>query len=335
MKRYQDSESEDEPLFSKPIIDNNAKPKVLNHNSNPRTVKIWKSDFETYFLLSTIGNLRTEQQLGYFCACLDSELKNAIHDLQTPYESKLPIYREKNDDLSLMDLLDGYFQANYPLHIRRADLANLRKTTNQKNSEFAAIYLQACTAANMLGRKSDSTCTNCTSLYKINAANCAALLDDRNLRQQLLQDPELNVENIVAKIKNYEAATKTAEKGSTGSANSIQSSKNKGTGGCGACTLKGHKKETCAWRNKTCDLCSKKGHSPAACTKLKDMKKTSEASDKSEKSKGNNSNWKGKQKKGNTNMVAGASTEQTEQETEAAPKVNSVNRHKPTPQTMM
>ena len=173
-----------------------------------------------------------------------------------------------------MDLLDGYFQANYPLHIRRADLANLRKTTNQKNSEFAAIYLQACTAANMLGRKSDSTCTNCTNLYKINAANCAALLDDRNLRQQLLQDPELKVENIVAKIKNYEAATKTAEKGSTGSANSIQSNKNKGTSGCGACTLKGHKKETCAWRNKTCDLCSKKGHSPAACTKLKEMKKS-------------------------------------------------------------
>ena len=46
-KRYEDSDTEDEPLFSKPIIDNNAKPKALHHNSNPRTVKIWKSDFES------------------------------------------------------------------------------------------------------------------------------------------------------------------------------------------------------------------------------------------------------------------------------------------------
>ena len=113
-RRHDSSDSEDEPLFSKPIIDNNAKSKPLNHNANPRTVKIWKSDFETYFLSSTIGNLRTEQQLGYFCACLDSELKNAIHDLQTPYESKLPIYREKNDDLSLMDLLDDTSKQTTP-----------------------------------------------------------------------------------------------------------------------------------------------------------------------------------------------------------------------------
>ena len=116
---------------------------------------------------------------------LDSDLKNAIHDLQTPYQGKLKIYRENDDDLSLMDLLDGYFQANYPLHIRRADLANLRKAQNQKNSEFAAQYLQACTAANMLGSKADRNCANCTSLYKVNAANCAALLDDRNLSSKI------------------------------------------------------------------------------------------------------------------------------------------------------
>ena len=83
-----------------------------------------------------------------------------------------------------------------------------RTSQNQKNSEFAAQCLQACTAANMLGSKADRNCANCTILYKVNAANCAALLDDRNLRQQLLQDPDLNIENLVAKIKNYEAATK-------------------------------------------------------------------------------------------------------------------------------
>ena len=115
----------------------------------------------------------------------------------------------------------------------------------------------------------------------------------------------------------------------------VQSNKNKGTSGCTACTLKGHKKETCAWRNKTCDLCTKKGHSPAACPKLKEMKKTSDANDKSDKSKSSNSNWKGKQKKGNANMIARTNAEQSEQEPETAPKVNSVNRHKPTPQTMM
>ena len=76
----------------------------------------------------------------------------------------------------------------------------------------------------------------------------------RSLRQQLLQDPDLNVENIVSKIKNYEAATKTVEKGSSGTANSVQSNKGKQNQNCSTCALKGHKKNSCPWRNKTCDL---------------------------------------------------------------------------------
>ena len=165
------------------------------------------------------------------------------------------------------------------------------------------------------------------------AANCAALLDDRSLRQQLLQDPDLNIENLVAKIKNYEAATKTAEKGASGTANSVQSNKGNKGNSCTLCTLKGHKKETCAWRNKTCDLCTKKGHSPAACPKLKEMKKAPESKEKSD-NKSNNSGWKGNKKKGSANMITGTATD-SNADPEATPTVNSVNRHKPTPQTMM
>ena len=83
------------------------------------------------------------------------------------------------------------------------------------------------------------------------AQTAPALLNDRSLRQQLLQDPSHNVENIISKIKNYEAATKTAEKGSSGTANSVQSNKAKQNQNCSSCTLKGHKKDSCPWRNKT------------------------------------------------------------------------------------
>ena len=63
------------------------------------------------------------------------------------------------------------------------------------------------------------------------------------------------------------------------------------------------------------------------------MKKNPESKEKSD-NKSNNSNWKGNKKKGSANMVTGTTTDNPA-EPETTPTVNSVNRHKPTPQTMM
>ena len=72
--------------------------------------------------------------------------------------------------------MEDYFATTYPIHVRRADLAKLRKSNWMTNSEFADLYIQKCNEAQVLGRSAEITdCGNCIELHRLNASNCAAL----------------------------------------------------------------------------------------------------------------------------------------------------------------
>ena len=46
-----------------------------------------------------------------------------------------------------MNILEDYFATTYPINMRRADLAKLRKSSWMTNSEFADLYIQKCNEA--------------------------------------------------------------------------------------------------------------------------------------------------------------------------------------------
>ena len=132
-----------------------------------------------------------------------------------------------------MNILEDYFSTTYPIHVRRADLAKLRKSNWMSNSEFADLYIQKCNEAQVLGRSAANTdCGNCIELHKLNASNCAALLDDVNLRGRLLEDPNLDADNIVEKIVAYEATRKTGQNRNSGTANSARSNNRGNNNSC-------------------------------------------------------------------------------------------------------
>ena len=129
---------------------------------------------------STIGLLSAGQQQTYFFSCLSESLATKIQRKLAPFHGEdIYIYRSKGDLTSLMNILEDYFATTYPIHVRRADLAKLRKSSWMRNSEFVDLYIQKCNEAQVLGRSAENTdCGNCIELHMLNAFNWAALLDN-------------------------------------------------------------------------------------------------------------------------------------------------------------
>ena len=101
---------------------------------------------------STIGLLSPEQQQTYFFSCLSDNLATKIQRKLAPFHGEdIYIYRSRGDRTSLMNILEDYFATTYPIHVRRADLAKLRKSNYMSNSEFADLYIQKCNEAQVLG----------------------------------------------------------------------------------------------------------------------------------------------------------------------------------------
>ena len=227
------------------------------------------------------------------------------------------------------------------------------------NSEFADLYIQKCNEAQVLGRSAANTdCGNCIELHKLNASNCAALLDDVNLRGRLLEDPNLDADNIVEKIVAYEATRKTGQNRNSGTANSARSNNrgNNNRGGnndnngnnnrnrddsesnvCTRCLDPNHKASKCIWRKKSCTFCGFTGHSSTTCDKLKKAMDSGSvvpptpAANKSGKSGTTSRKFKGK---GKANMIAGAEEEESSEEEDNG-VIHHVSSAKHAPQTLM
>ena len=99
-------------------------------------------------------------------------LKGPLSKQTTNKQTNIYIYRSRGDRTSLMNILEDYFATTYPIHVRRADLAKLRKSNYMSNSEFADLYIQKCNEAQVLGRSAANTdCGNCIELHKLNAVS--------------------------------------------------------------------------------------------------------------------------------------------------------------------
>ena len=150
-----------------------------------------------------------------------------------------------------MGFMDAYFESVNPVHIRRAELSQMKKIKYEKNSQFVARYLQLAEDAELAK----------TPIDNYIATQAVAGCDESAIRTSLLLDAKLTTKRLVAKIEAYEAAGRKKSQKDFNSA----TGKNNAPGAtsdnqCHKCVIPGHKPENCYWNTHKCLFCHIKGH---------------------------------------------------------------------------
>ena len=243
------------------------KPKEVTHNMTRVEQHDFKEAFGAYFYTSNMHTLSTNQQRAYFFRVINSVLKNYIRNCCTPYGNKgIPVYAKKPGRPSLMGFMDAYFESVNPVHIRRAELSQMKKNKYEKNSQFVARYLQLAEDAELAK----------TPIDNYIATQAVAGCDESAIRTSLLLDAKLTTKGLVAKIEAYEAAGRKKSQKDFNSATGLSATgKNNAPGAtsdnqCHKCVIPGHKPENCYWNTHKCLFCHIKGHDINVCNKRKE-----------------------------------------------------------------
>ena len=234
----------------------------LQCDDSPARLRQFKKEFVVYYSSSNMDKATLKEQQAYLRRCLSSELNLRIED---KIKETMPVFSDDKEIDSCFSCLESEFKVLCPPAKRRNDFYCAVQSQGQKASEFFA-------KVNELAREADLTQMEPEDhiIFKtLQGMRC------RDLKEKLLEEQDLTVDRMKAKIDSHESTQSVME---AAKQPHPQVSVNKADSlSCFICG-KGHLKKNCTFSpDVDCFKCGNKGHMSTSplCPKKSDDRRTS------------------------------------------------------------
>jgi hypothetical protein len=260
------------------------KPDKLSTDASPAEFRSWREDFEVYFQSSRFAQGSDREQQRCLLTCLDDDLAEMI---KQNVERERPVFRfdfrteEELIDQDVdccMDILEGHFESNHPLTLRRMEFMKMSQGRGQSLSQFATSLRGAWTECSFEQMKPHDM------LMTILIHGCQNLTIKDKLRE-VKDKPWKEVKDLIRcweanknEDKNPEAARQISKTNGRGQENSKPNRTNfakakadmEAKGKCWKCGSQ-HKTADCRLPADTvCNNCNKRGHKASVCMSKRD-----------------------------------------------------------------
>ena len=255
--------------------DTTLKPPKLTSDFTPVEFSAWLKQFKAFFEQSNFDKAEKDAQHQYVLSFLDASIRQRIERRILPTTDVLDV----SD--GVFGLLVGDFKLRYPIFNRRVDFFRTKQDQNESPTTFFARLQKVADEAELAG----------ISPEELMCHQIIQGLQDKTLRDKLLNLSEKVLPNFENEMRTYEAAGASAKrldkmlsknntsgtrnrhkhqnrkKRSNSNARGISKlQKMKKDGRCTRCGSKSHERDNCKIPpDIVCHGCNRKGHIKPAC----------------------------------------------------------------------
>ena len=114
------------------------RPKELQSDDKPSTLRLWKSEFQDYYASNDMDQHKPRVQQNYFMRCISEKLRTKVrHRIveSTPVLDQPPDPNGQVPD-SCYKALDEIFKDTYPIVRRRQEFFNYMQSPNQLTTDY-------------------------------------------------------------------------------------------------------------------------------------------------------------------------------------------------------
>ena len=257
VRRQDDDEERQRPV--KVVSD--LRPSKLTLDNTPGELRIWIRKLNAFFTASNLKEASLEEQKAHLAACIDDKLNLRLVE-------KIDLAMNVLDGAdNCVQIIKKEFSDRYPLFQRRLEYFTMKRKEGELCSD-AILRVRA------MGDDADLAGITAEDLTIFSSIR---IVDDKKLREKLLDIPNPTLRQIDQTVRNFEANVfneKSMEKSSSASAAAVFA-KNKGKGkswddlkgkcrGCGDVWDSNHR-GVCKAVGQTCNNCGIKNHLSRVC----------------------------------------------------------------------